>query len=1074
MADGVADMFDDQSSDNNGYSSAEDKSRNKKPASASTRRRQYSDDEGDDEDEEIDDGGKGGRGGHSDSEDSEDYEYIKKKPVKRTKKKRARTNNFLDIEASVDTDEEEDEDEDGALGDFIVDNEAELASAEKDALRHRSAMRAPAGVFADDDEDEALDGEELEARLRARYSGYGDAGRATAGAGAAVDGDWVPQRLLIPGIRDPHLWVCACLQGKERDIVLAAARRVFQWHGKGKFDGVYSAFCRDGLSGHIYVEARSVTEARDVLEGIPGVFVSKLGLVPLGDMVDVVKIKARAPRINPGAWVRVRRGNYAGDLAQVVAVIEAADSVEVRLVPRLDYDGSVGKGERPTPRLFSIEEAGRSDSRSMTSRHNEIMWRGDRFVGGYLHKDMRVAGLTLHAAPTLDEITKFAGDSADGDDSAAIAALATAAAAADIGGPVVARDLQPGDAVEVIDGDLAGVVGVVSSVDGEVVRVSSDVGPRRAAPMSFAPRQLRKRFAAGDHVKVLAGRHSGATGMVLVASDAVVTVHADVGGAELRVLARDLRISSDVSGTGGQAQAIVGLDIHDLVLLDGGQPAVITRIATDMLTVLDDRGETRSVAPRDARPTRSNADRAGVDCAGAPLRRGDTVREISGARREGSVLQVTRFVAFVLPRGSETLFVARTRQLEPANTRGAALAPYATRTMRPPQAAPRGGRAGAMRGGRDPLVGKTVVATRGPYKGYIGMVKDTTGDNVRVELHSNAKMFSIGRDKLSVKMPNGDAVPAADFGNTGQMPPPSTDSGGYANGNSRDRGASSSHSAWGAPSPAPARGGFSDGRSPAASGGYSGWDARSPAASGGASGWDARSPAVTGGNSGWDARSPAATGGYSGWDTSGAASANAWDTPANTGSAGGGWGDSSTNPTPAATTGWDATGASASSGWAASPAPVTPGGLPQTPGGPFPQTPGSSYDAPTPQAPGGRTEDGFFAWAVPRAVVVFGPSRQRGTVTEVSAARHQAILRVEDGSTMVIERSSLSRLDPQPVRAEKRDRVVVIRGSRRGATGTMVGKDGSEAFFQADGDSAWHPEPLRNLAVYDDNNNGRR
>ncbi|KAJ1784277.1 hypothetical protein LPJ59_006235, partial [Coemansia sp. RSA 2399] len=48
----------------------------------------------------------------------------------------------------------------------------------------------------------------------------------------------------------------------------------------------------------------------------------------------------------------------------------------------------------------------------------------------------------------------------------------------------------------------------------------------------------------------------------------------------------------------------------------------------------------------------------------------------------------------------------------------------------------------------------------------------------------------------------------------------------------------------------------------------------------------------------------------------------------------------------------------------------------------------------------------------------------------------------------------------------KRDRVVVIRGTRKGALGTMVGKDGTEAFFQADGDAAWHPEPLRNLAVY--------
>ncbi|KAJ2732929.1 transcription elongation factor spt5 [Coemansia sp. BCRC 34962] len=1066
MADGVADMFDDQSSDN-GYSSGEDRRRNKKPGASSNRRRQYSDDDEDDEDE-IDGGGRRGRGRRSDTEDSEDYEYIKKKPA-RKKKKRARANNFLDIEASVDTDEEEDEEDDGALGDFIVDNEAELASAEKDALRHRSAMRAPAGVFADDDSDEALDGEALEARLRARYSGYGDTGRAAAGGGAAADGDWVPQRLLIPGVRDPHLWVCACLQGKERDIVLASARRVFQWHGKGKFDGVYSAFCRDGLSGHVYVEAHSLAEARDALEGIPGVFVSKLALVPLGDMVDVVKIKARAPRINPGAWVRVRRGNYAGDLAQVVAVIEAADTVEVRLVPRLDYDGSTGKGERPAPRLFSADEARRSDSRSLSSRQNEIMWRGDRFVGGYLHKDMRVAGLTLHAAPTLDEITRFAGDSGDGDgdDGAAIAALAAAAAAADIGGPVAARDLQPGDAVEVVDGDLAGVVGVVSSVDGDIVRVSSDVGARRAAPMSFAPHQLRKRFAAGDHVKVLAGRHSGATGMVLVASDSVVTVHADVGGAELRVLARDLRLSSDVSGAGGHAQALVGLDVHDLVLLDGAL-AVVTRVASDALTVLDDRGETRTVPPRDARPARSSADRAGVDCAGAPLRRGDAVREISGARREGSVLQVTRFVAFVLPRGSGALFVTRTRQLEPANTRGAALAPYATRAMRPPQPGARGGRggrAGAMRGGRDPLVGKTVVANRGPFKGYIGIVKDTTGDSVRVEFHTNAKMVNMDRDKLSVRMPSGDTVPAADFGNTGALPPPppaaaaaaaaAAASGGYANtASSRDRGASASnpYSAWGAPSPAPARGA--------------------------SSGWDARSPAAAAGGSGWDARSPAATAtGYPGWDA-GAASSASWDTPANTGSASNGWGDASSNPTPAATTGWDASAAgsisAATSGWAASPAPVTPGGLPQTPGG-LPQTPGSSsYDAPTPHAPG-RGEDGFFAWAVPRAMVVLASTRQRGTLIEVSAARHQAIVRMEeDGSTQVIDRASLSRLDPQPVRAEKRDRVIVVRGPRRGATGTMVGRDGSEAFFQADGDSTWHPEPLRNLTIYGDSSNGRR
>ncbi|KAJ2334100.1 transcription elongation factor spt5, partial [Coemansia sp. RSA 2681] len=658
--------------------------------------------------------------------------------------------------------------------------------------------------------------------------------------------------------------------------------------------------------------------------------------------------------------------------------------------------------------------------------------------------DMRVAALALHAAPTLDEIARFAGDGGDGDgdSAAAIAALATAAAAADIGGPAEARDLAPGDGVEVVDGDMAGAVGVVSSIDGAVVRV--DVAALRGGSggsgMGFAAHQLRKRFAPGDHVKVLAGRHRGATGMVLDASAAVVAVLADVGGAELRVLARDLRVSSDVSapsgGAGGAVQAVVGLDVHDLVLLDGGQPAVVTRVAADALTVLDDRGETRSVAPRDARPARASSDRAGVDCAGAPLRRGDAVREISGARRDGAVLQVTRFVAFVLPRGGSGLFVARTRQLEPAAPRAA------PRTMGPPQAlaaGARGGRGGGRGGGsarggrgggRDALVGRTVVATRGPYKGYIGMAKDATGDSVRVELHTNARIVSIDRDKLAVRLPSGDTVPAVDFGASAAAPPPPPAA--AANG-------------WAAPPPPRA-----DARSPAPA--YGGWgDARSPAPA----------PAASA-SSAW--HTPAGTG----------AAASSWGTPAATAS---GWGDASAATLASSGGGWGdamaATPASSGGGWGdaapqSSVAPATPagGGLPQTPGGPFPQTPGATT---TSSSSGGGGDNAFFAWAVPRAVVVLGSTRQRGTLTEVAAARAQAIVRLADGSTQVIDRSSLPRLDPQPMRAEKRDRVIVIRGPRRGATGSMVGRDGSEAFFQPDGDSAWHPEPLRNLAVYDDN-----
>ncbi|KAJ2767753.1 transcription elongation factor spt5, partial [Coemansia nantahalensis] len=341
MAD-VEDMFDDEPAGRRFSSDEEeDESRNlgtrrrrQNSGDEDAAARRYDDDDDDDEDE--------------DEDEEDDRDYKKPQAKKGARRKRPRTNNFLDIEATVDTDEEEEEDEDGALGDFIVDNEEELATAEKDALRQRAAARPP--VFQDD---ETLDADAIEAQLRERYSGYAASGGR--GTGSQIDADWVPQRLIIPGINDPHLWVSRCSPGKERDIVLAVGRRVLQWASSGKYKGVYSAYTRSGLSGFIYVEARTQADALAALEGIPGVFTSKLTLVPINDMIDVVKVKTHTTRLNPGSWVRVKRGNYAGDLAQVASVIESSDAVEVRLLPRLDYsaDGRRDKRARPPQRLFS-------------------------------------------------------------------------------------------------------------------------------------------------------------------------------------------------------------------------------------------------------------------------------------------------------------------------------------------------------------------------------------------------------------------------------------------------------------------------------------------------------------------------------------------------------------------------------------------------------------------------------------------------------------------------------------------------------------------------------------------------
>ena len=61
----------------------------------------------------------------------------------------------------------------------------------------------------------------------------------------------------------------------------------------------------------------------------------------------------------------------------------------------------------------------------------------------------------------------------------------------------------------------------------------------------------------------------------------------------------------------------------------------------------------------------------------------------------------------------------------------------------------RGGGVGRGRLSRDmTIIGKTVRIVMGPYKGYVGIVKDATESTARVELHSSVKTISVDRTRL--------------------------------------------------------------------------------------------------------------------------------------------------------------------------------------------------------------------------------------------------------------------------------------------------------------------------------------
>lgn len=97
------------------------------------------------------------------------------------------------------------------------------------------------------------------------------------------------------------------------------------------------------------------------------------------------------------------------------------------------------------------------------------------------------------------------------------------------------------------------------------------------------------------------------------------------------------------------------------------------------------------------------------------------------------------------------VFVTRTRSLVSLAPKGSLTGMDLTK-MNPAMAAPGSGglvgSGGMGRGPRDRLVGMTVTVIKGPNKGYVGIIKDTSGAIARVELHAGSKVITIDKEKI--------------------------------------------------------------------------------------------------------------------------------------------------------------------------------------------------------------------------------------------------------------------------------------------------------------------------------------
>lgn len=120
----------------------------------------------------------------------------------------------------------------------------------------------------------------------------------------------------------------------------------------------------DHVKGYIYVEAYKQTHVKSAIEGIGNL---RMGLwnqqmVPIKEMTDVLKVVKEVTNLKPKSWVRLKRGLYKDDIAQVpnppgvgsggrsLLLMSSASSVQVdyvepsqntislKMIPRIDLD----------------------------------------------------------------------------------------------------------------------------------------------------------------------------------------------------------------------------------------------------------------------------------------------------------------------------------------------------------------------------------------------------------------------------------------------------------------------------------------------------------------------------------------------------------------------------------------------------------------------------------------------------------------------------------------------------------------------------------------------------------------
>lgn len=635
----------------------------------------------------------------------------------------------------------------------------------------------------------------------------------------------------LPSTTDPKLWLVKVKAGEEREICVSIFNKYVFKYQDGHPLKIFSAVATS--KEYIYVEAYRMDAVKEALTGINNVYAWRPGaitMLPINQMTTALNVTQQVKHFARNDWVRINRGAYKGDLAQVVDVSESGAQVVLKAIPRLDLAmlsmseekrkafkerGRIRR--RPPLKKFLADEVTDALQSSGAkgsvepSTHKRLHISGHTFKGnfyadGFVLREWRAAYVDTNGAPpTLEELQAFksgsssatAGGDADPGLQESLAAELTAAAKRQVGETSL---LVPGDNVYVAEGELQGLEGVVVAVsaDGSSFKMALSQALQEELGMTEHIEMRRaeaiKMFFVGDHVKVVAGMHAGATGTVLHTTPGTdengghytAVVMLDANSSQVSVWFSDLRVTTEVTSDTTQLEGYRKFDLVDVPTPAGGGKlaGIVTSIGHRTLHLLLNNGEGMDLPVHRARGNLTQRARrqSASDSSYADIGSGDRVRVLQGAYRggEGTIKHVfgnTLFLHSVTHGTHSGCFAVKAKHTLLAGQRSAGPKTGLGAVAGVAAAGSGGGVAGARSQRSRDLVdeeykGKTVKVLRGVKRGQVGMVKSTVGDTVRVFLQADMKLYTTTRNNIATVGDRGGSfsgpgVPSAAAGGMG-------------------------------------------------------------------------------------------------------------------------------------------------------------------------------------------------------------------------------------------------------------------------------------------------------------------